>query len=40
MKRTLNIALALGLLASVALAADEGFKPLFNGKDTTGWRLR
>lgn len=28
------------LLAATALADDAGFKPLFNGKDTTGWHLR
>ncbi|KAB2646466.1 MAG: DUF1080 domain-containing protein [Verrucomicrobia bacterium] len=28
------------LLAVAALADDAGFKPLFNGQDTTGWRLR
>ena len=41
MKRPLI--LLLGLLGSVALAAQpdaEGFRPLFNGKDTTGWKLR
>lgn len=41
MKKTL---LTLTLIASslaLAGAADEaGFKPLFNGKDTTGWHLR
>jgi hypothetical protein len=40
MKRTL---LTLSLISFVALlrAEDEqGFKPLFNGKDTTGWHLR
>src|SRR5437867_4057779 len=26
--------------AASAFAADEGFKPLFNGKDTTGWHVR
>jgi hypothetical protein len=31
--------LALSLSGAAALAA-EGFKPLFNGKDTTGWHLR
>jgi len=30
------LALALSCLATVA-AAEEGFKPLFNGKDLTGW---
>ena len=33
------IALAALLIASTALAA-EGFRPLFNGKDLTGWKLR
>jgi hypothetical protein len=34
-------ALALaGSLALVAASADEGFVPLFNGKDLTGWKLR
>ena len=32
--------LATLLLAVAALADDAGFKPLFNGQDTTGWRLR
>ena len=26
--------------ALAASAADSGFRPLFNGKDTTGWKLR
>ena len=26
--------------ASTVLAADDGFVPLYNGKDTTGWKLR
>lgn len=35
------LAIAAALGASAALAADEaGFVPLFNGKDTTGWKLR
>jgi hypothetical protein len=29
--------LALFVLAQAAVAADDGFKPLFNGKDLTGW---
>ena len=41
MKKTL---LTLALLASslaIVWAADEnGYRPLFNGKDTTGWHLR
>lgn len=34
--------LALSLSTSLALAADDekDFKPLFNGKDLTGWKLR
>ena len=43
MKKTLLILCALALLSSPALAATadaEGFRPLFNGKDTTGWKLR
>ena len=41
MKKTLTLLSALALLASGALAADEaGFTPLFNGKDTAGWKLR
>jgi len=32
--------LATLALAATALAADADFKPLFNGKDTTGWHLR
>ena len=41
MKKTLALISSLALLAGVALAADEdGFKPLFNGKDTAGWKLR
>ena len=33
-----HLLLAAGLLATVsAVAADAGFKPLFNGKDLTGW---
>jgi hypothetical protein len=38
MKRT--IALALVLIAGNLFAADQGFRPLFNGKDLTGWKLR
>lgn len=43
-KATAIIALAIfaaGLSVARAGADDEkGFKPLFNGKDTTGWKLR
>jgi hypothetical protein len=38
MKRA--IALALVLAAGNLIAADQGFRPLFNGKDLTGWKLR
>ncbi len=30
----------LALSAAACLAADNGFKPLFNGKDLTGWHIR
>ncbi|MEA3207398.1 MAG: hypothetical protein QOE70_455 [Chthoniobacter sp.] len=32
--------LASAALAASAFAADSDFKPLFNGKDLTGWHLR
>ena len=31
---------AVATLAPSFAADDDGFKPLFNGKDTTGWKLR
>ncbi|MBI5387726.1 MAG: DUF1080 domain-containing protein [Verrucomicrobia bacterium] len=38
---TTGIAATMLLATSAALAADEdGFLPLFNGQDTTGWKLR
>ena len=42
MKTKLALITALAIAASAAFAADseDGFKPLFNGKDTTGWHLR
>ena len=43
MKKILIIFSALAMFGSAALAAEadaEGFRPLFNGKDTTGWKLR
>ena len=41
MKTTLAILGACLLLsAAVEAAGDADFKPLFNGKDTTGWKLR
>jgi Domain of Unknown Function (DUF1080) len=36
----LSATLASLVLAVTALAEDAGFKPLFNGKDLTGWHLR
>jgi hypothetical protein len=39
-RRFLMLSAALALaLAPACLAADEGFTPLFNGKDLTGWVL-
>ena len=32
--------LITALVASAADKSEEGFRPLFNGKDTTGWKLR
>jgi hypothetical protein len=42
MKQTLVSVLTLALLAGPLIAADSeaGFKPLFNGKNTEGWKLR
>ncbi|MCX6911766.1 MAG: DUF1080 domain-containing protein [Verrucomicrobia bacterium] len=45
MKNTIHTVLlatvmALGPLTLPAADADNGFQPLFNGKDTTGWKLR
>jgi hypothetical protein len=43
MWRTCNVLLLVALLAAVAghraPAGEEGFKPLFNGKDLTGWKF-
>ena len=36
----LTILVALGPLSLTAADADNGFRPLFNGKDLTGWKLR
>ena len=32
--------MALGPLSLSAADSKEGFRPLFNGKDLTGWKLR
>jgi len=40
MKTKLILLTTYSLLTIIALAADDGFKPLFNGKDTGGWHLR
>jgi len=41
MKRTLiTLALLITALALVRAADDDGFRSLFNGKDTGGWHLR
>lgn len=39
LKSFLLSSLTLAVCSAAALA-EEGFKPLFNGKDTTGWHLR
>lgn len=40
MKLTRRLLLAFAALATTAFSADEeGFTPLFNGKDFTGWKL-
>lgn len=41
MKKTLlKFAMLTSALAVASASAQEGFHPLFNGKDTTGWHLR
>src|ERR1700704_1375676 len=43
MKQNLLTLAALALLTITTLAAsadEKGFHPLFNGKDTSGWKLR
>jgi hypothetical protein len=37
---SLCVAAALALTLPILAAEDDGFTPLFNGKDTTGWKLR
>jgi len=40
MKHTLALLTTMVLITGTALSAEDGFKPLFNGKDTAGWHLR
>ena len=40
MKNIYALATAVLLATASTFAADDGFVPLFNGKDTTGWKLR
>ncbi len=40
MKRILSIAALVAFISASTFAAEEGFVPLFNGKDMTGWKLR
>ncbi|SRR5258706_7895242 len=43
MKQSLSLFCALSVFAAAVKGAEadaEGFHPLFNGKDTTGWKLR
>jgi hypothetical protein len=39
-KKLLTLAFVVSVVALVRAAEEEGFRPLFNGKDTTGWHLR
>jgi hypothetical protein len=38
--KLLLLAFALALSSLTSFGADGGFRPLFNGKDTSGWKLR
>src|SRR5436190_4563596 len=38
--RTLAVVLVTAVITSAAAQNEEGFRPLFNGKDTAGWKLR
>lgn len=40
MKQLLSLVALIAFTSTSAFAAEEGFDPLFNGKDTTGWKLR
>ncbi len=39
-KKPVFAAMALLLSGSMAGAADDGWKPLFNGKDLSGWTIK
>ena len=39
-KKLLTLAVAALAVAWIDAAEEEGFRPIFNGKDTTGWHLR
>ena len=39
-KKLLTLAFVVSAVALVRAAEDEGFRPLFNGNDTSGWHLR
>jgi len=40
MKQLLVLLTVLALTTAFAADSEEGFKPIFNGKDTAGWKLR
>ena len=40
LRHLLALTVAATLTCFASLNADEGFKPLFNGKDLTGWHVR
>ena len=40
MKHLLTLLTVLALTTAFAADSEEGFKPIFNGKDTAGWKLR
>ncbi|MST94123.1 MAG: DUF1080 domain-containing protein [Pedosphaera sp.] len=40
MKNLITLTVAALFAATLTFAADDGFVPLFNGKDTAGWKLR
>jgi hypothetical protein len=38
--KLITLAFVVSVVAFVRAAEEEGFRPLFNGKDTSGWHLR